>query len=215
MNSNYDLLDKLLDNLQIESLQLGGDLTEVRESLVRDINWYRLFISDVIVKYEMKLKNIDSNAVIKLLDMDLVLFGILCYRVSHSLFCIHGDGLNTLTNLHKLMRLKSGFEIYYSSKIGARLNVQHGFGIVIGPRHVIGDDFIIHQGVTIGQNKLYSPEDSVCIGNSVTLYSNVVIAGNLSIADKVVVGAQSFVNKNIEYSGVYVGAPVRYLRANI
>lgn len=54
-----------------------------------------------------------------------------------------------------LGRLLTGIEIHPGAKIGRRVFIDHGFGVVIGETAVVGDDCTIYQGVTLGGTRLY------------------------------------------------------------
>lgn len=47
------------------------------------------------------------------------------------------------------------------------------------------------------------------IGTNVTIYSNIVIVGGISIGDGAIIGACSFVNKNVAKNVVVSGVPVK------
>ena len=49
----------------------------------------------------------------------------------------------------------TGIEIHPGAKIGRRVFMDHGMGIVIGETAEIGDDCTIYQGVTLGGTTLY------------------------------------------------------------
>ena len=42
-----------------------------------------------------------------------------------------------------------GYEIQAAASIGRRFTIHHGYGVVIN-KHVVGDDFTLRHGVTIG-----------------------------------------------------------------
>ena len=52
-------------------------------------------------------------------------------------------------------RLLTGIEIHPGAKIGRRVFIDHGMGVVIGETAEIGDDCTIYQGVTLGGTSLY------------------------------------------------------------
>ena len=47
-------------------------------------------------------------------------------------------------------RHRTGIEIHPGARIGKRLVIDHGMGIVIGETAEIGDDCLIYHGVTLG-----------------------------------------------------------------
>lgn len=85
---------------------------------------------------------------------------------------------------------------------------------------VIGDDFNLSEDSTIlthgyslsvleGYPASFLP---VIIGNGVEIgYRSLVLMG-VTITDKCVIGAQSIVTKSLNKSGIYVGAPARYIK---
>lgn len=69
---------------------------------------------------------------------------------------------------------------------------------------------MIYQNCTVGAKK--PGDNEPMIGNNVELSTNSVVLGHIHIADNVLIGANSLVNKDITESGVYVGSPVRKIR---
>ena len=84
-----------------------------------------------------------------------------CYPGLHALF-IHGWAHACwLAGFHWLGRITShlgrfltGIEIHPGAKIGRRVFIDHGMGVVVGETAEIGDDCTIYQGVTLGGTKL-------------------------------------------------------------
>lgn len=62
---------------------------------------------------------------------------------------IIGSRLRELS--HKLVAFFTGIEIHPGARIGNRLFIDHGMGVVIGETCEIGDDVVIYQGVTLGE----------------------------------------------------------------
>jgi len=50
----------------------------------------------------------------------------------------------------QFFRFITGIEIHPGAKIGRRLFIDHGAGVVIGETAVVGDDVTIYHGVTLG-----------------------------------------------------------------
>ena len=147
----------------------------------------------------------------RLIQTDIATFAMLLYRLEHQLF-ISNPKNALLPFLSSLMRIRTGAELYYSTGIGPGCNIQHGVGTVIGPRNAIGKNFMIHQGVTIGQQRAWSPNEKVIIGDNVILFAGAKVFGDITIGDNVWVGANALVIKNLEANGVYGGIPARRIR---
>lgn len=76
----------------------------------------------------------------------------------------------------------------------------------------IGCDCKIAQNVTIGHNHGKTP----VIGNNVSIYTGSTIIGGIYLADSIVVGANSLVNKDFENRGCTIaGVPAKVLGASV
>ena len=92
--------------------------------------------------------------------------------------------------------------------MGEGLWIAHPSGIVISAYSKIGKNFKIWQGCTIGI-KGGDGEKFIFIGDNVSLCVNSCIIGDaISIADNVVIGAMTLVNKDISSAGIYVNKRV-------
>jgi serine O-acetyltransferase len=163
---------------------------------------------DANVKYSGKQFFNDWCTLQYFIDQDPALEAIFLYRLERQIFLTESDSI-ILPYLASMMKRRTGSELYYSTQIGSGFNVQHGFGIVVGPRYQIGDNFTIHQGVTLGQKNLNSPNERIIIGNNVTLFANSVVLGNVKIGNNVKLGANSVLLTDAIENGIYVGAPAK------
>lgn len=70
------------------------------------------------------------------------------HRVAHFL---HTHRMKLLARMiSNINRFFTGIEIHPGAKIGQRLFIDHGMGVVIGETTEIGDDVTIYQGATLG-----------------------------------------------------------------
>lgn len=161
---------------------------------------------DIKSKHLYKFETENISQLIKIFSLDITIEAVYLYRLQREIYIKVGE-CNVLYILSNLMKIRAGIEIYFSTKIGKGLNIQHGCGTVIGPRYTIGDNFTIHQGVTLGQMQLNSPNESIQIGDNVTLFAGSKVLGNIKIGDNVMVGANSVLQRNAESNTVYVGVP--------
>lgn len=93
-----------------------------------------------------------------------------------------------------------GIDISPFAKIGKNFKVNHGVGTVIGPCK-IGDNFNIKHNVTIG-NKENGVQKFPVIGNNVIIYTNSIVLGDIKVGNNVIIGAGSFVDKNIPSNSI-------------
>lgn len=109
----------------------------------------------------------------------------------------------------KLMRVLFSCDITTVQRMGDNNSLEHnGLGIVISRMTIIGSNCKIYQHVTIGAGRGGYP----IIGNNVTIYPNCTICGKIIIGDNVIIGANSFVNKDIPSNCVYGGVPARLIK---
>ena len=72
----------------------------------------------------------------------------LYHRLAHWLYCHNRKFLARCVS--QWSRFWTGIEIHPGAKIGRRLVIDHGMGIVIGETAEVGDDCLIYHGVTLG-----------------------------------------------------------------
>ena len=109
--------------------------------------------------------------------------------------------------LSQVARLLTGIEIHPGAKIGRRLFIDHGMGVVIGETATVGDDVTLFQGVTLGgtgkeHGKRHPTiEDNVVVGGGAKILGNIIVGKNCRI------GAGSVVLRNVPENSTVVGVP--------
>lgn len=111
-----------------------------------------------------------------------------------------------------LTRIITGIEIHPSAKIGNRVFIDHGEGVVIGETAIIGDDVLIYQQVTLGGTGNEHGKRHPTIGNNVVLGAGAKILGNITIGDNVRIGAGSVVVDDVPENSTVVGIPGRVVQ---
>ena len=103
--------------------------------------------------------------------------------------------------------------IYPNAEVDCGFYVVHPVGVVIG-KCVIGQNFTIYQNTTVGARRELDESKGLIphIGCSVIMYANSVIAGDIVVADDVIVGANSVVLRDLKEAGTYVGSPAKKVR---
>ena len=102
---------------------------------------------------------------------------VILHRVSHWLYCHHLPFLARLNS--QLARHITGIEIHPGAKIGRRLVIDHGMGIVIGETAEIGDDCLIYHGVTLGGTGKDHGKRHPTLGNNVMVSAGAKVLGPL------------------------------------
>ena len=124
---------------------------------------------------------------------------VLSHRRAH--WC-HMHGLKFLARLiSQRSRHRTGIEIHPGAKIGKRLVIDHGMGIVIGETAEIGDDCLIYHGVTLGGTGKDVGKRHPTIGNNVLIGTGAKVLGPLKIGDNSRVAAVGVPAKVVRVEG--------------
>lgn len=139
------------------------------------------------------------------------LHAVLIHRVSH-FFYRHGWFVIARL-ISQLGRWLTGIEIHPGARIGQRLFIDHGAGVVIGETAEIGDDVLLYQGVTLGGTGNERGKRHPTVGNRVVIGTGAAVLGNIILGDDVKVGAGSVVVHSVPEGATVVGIPGRVVRA--
>ncbi|MBO5477336.1 MAG: serine O-acetyltransferase [Clostridia bacterium] len=102
-------------------------------------------------------------------------------------------------------RFFTGVEIHPGAKIGKRLFIDHGMGIVIGETSKIGDDCTIYHQATLGGTGKDLIKRHPTLGNNVMVGCGSKILGPINIGDNVKIGAGAIVLKDVEENSTVIG----------
>jgi len=116
--------------------------------------------------------------------------------------------------ISQFVRFLTGVEIHPGAKIGRRLFIDHGMGVVIGETCEIGDDVTLYQGVTLGGTGKEKGKRHPTIGNNVLIASGAKVLGSFKIGDNSKIGAGSVVLREVPPNSTVVGIPGRVVVQN-
>jgi len=130
-----------------------------------------------------------------------------CLRKVEYLENCKANPISKLTCLHyrydlEKLSIKLGFVIP-RNVFGPGLSIAHRGSIVIHHGVRVGENCRIHHGVTIGTDLINNGVPA--IGKNVIISTGAVIVGPISIADGIVIGANSFVNKTFDEPNISIG----------
>lgn len=112
-----------------------------------------------------------------------------------------------------LGRVTTGIEIHPAARIGRRLFIDHGMGVVIGETCEIGDDCTLYDGVTLGGTRPSKEQQSQkrhpTIGNDVIIGAGAKVLGPIRVGDGTRIGAAAVVLKAVPDGATMVGNPAR------
>lgn len=107
---------------------------------------------------------------------------------------------------------KTGIEIHPGAKIGRRVCIDHGSGVVIGETTEIGDDVMIYQGVTLGGTGKDVGKRHPTIENGVMIGSGAKVLGPITVGRNAKVAAGAVVVRDVEPNCTVVGVPGEVVR---
>ena len=120
---------------------------------------------------------------------------LLFHRLAHFLY--KHKFLFIARFVSQLGRFFTGIEIHPGAKIGRRLFIDHGMGIVIGETATIGNDCTIYHNSTLGGTGKDKNKRHPDLGNNVMVGAGSKILGPIKIGNNVKIGANATVLKNI------------------
>jgi len=107
--------------------------------------------------------------------------------------------------------LSTGIQIPESTKIERGFRISHFGHIVVNPATIIGKNFNICQGVTVGSAEGRSAGTPI-IGDNVSIQPNAVIVGGIRIGDDVLIAPNAFVNFDVPDGCIVIGNPGQIIR---
>lgn len=114
--------------------------------------------------------------------------------------------------LSQFARHMTGIEIHPGAKIGRRLFIDHGMGIVIGETAEIGDDCLIYHGVTLGGTGKDHGKRHPTIGNNVLISCGAKVLGPFRVGDNARIASNAVVLSEVPEDATAVGIPAQIVR---
>jgi serine O-acetyltransferase len=127
------------------------------------------------------------------------------HRLTHIMWCI---GLRFVPRvISQFVRFITGIEIHPAARIGRRLFIDHGMGVVIGETAVIGNDVHLYHQVTLGGTGHEAGKRHPTIGDRVVIGAGAKVLGNVTIGHDSAIGANAVVVKDAPPWSTLVGIP--------
>src|SRR5476649_66544 len=109
-----------------------------------------------------------------------------------------------------IARTLTGIEIHPGAKIGRRVFIDHGFGVVIGETAEVGDDCTIYQGVTLGGTSLNKgAKRHPTLARGAIIGAGAKVLGGFTVGEGAKVGSNAVVVKEVPPGATAVGNPAR------
>jgi len=130
---------------------------------------------------------------------------IIFHRLAHVCYKFKIPFIHRLVS--EISRFKTGIDIHPGAVLGIDVVIDHGMGTVIGETAVIGNQVLIHQGVTLGGTEIMQWKQHPNIADDVVLRAGCKILGNICIDEGTRVGANAVVLKDVPPHSIAVGIP--------
>jgi serine O-acetyltransferase len=111
--------------------------------------------------------------------------------------------------LSQCTRFFTGVEIHPGARLGRRVFIDHGMGVIIGETAVVGNDVTIFQGVTLGGTGKETGKRHPNIEDGAVIGVGAVVLGNVTVGARTKVGGGAVVVDNVPPDATIVGIPGR------
>lgn len=130
------------------------------------------------------------------------------HRLAHRLW---RAGWNSLGRwISHLGRFFTGIEIHPGAKLGRRVFIDHGMGVVIGETAEVGDDCTIYHGVTLGGTSLAKgAKRHPTLERGVIVGAGAKVLGGFTVGEGARIGSNAVVIKEVPAGATAVGNPAR------
>jgi serine O-acetyltransferase len=147
------------------------------------------------------------------------LHAIMGHKLSSSLWQTGNPVLRVAARfVSQTARFMTGIEIHPGARLGKRLFIDHGMGVVIGETAVVGDDCTLYHGVTLGAQaaarmgaRSRDTKRHPTLGNNCVVGSGAQILGGFTVGDNVQVASCAIVVKEIPDNCTVAGVPARII----
>jgi serine O-acetyltransferase len=131
------------------------------------------------------------------------------YRIAHRLYTSNFKSLARV--IMGLTQILTNIDIHPGAKIGRRVFIDHGTGVVIGQTAIVEDDVLIYQGVTLGGVSLTNGKRHPTVKKGAVLGAGAKILGNITIGKYAKIGANSVVVKEVPDNATAIGIPAHVI----
>ena len=132
---------------------------------------------------------------------------IFLHRFTHKLWNLKLPLIPRL--LSQINRTITGIEIHPGARIGRKVFIDHGMGVVIGETAAIGDNCLLYQGVTLGGTGKNHGKRHPTLKENVVVGAGAKVLGSITVGANTRIGAGSVVVRSVQGNSTVVGIPGR------
>jgi serine O-acetyltransferase len=139
------------------------------------------------------------------------------HKIAHFFYIAGFDLIARI--ISQTTRFFTGIEIHPGAKIGKKLFIDHGMGVVIGETSEIGNNVTIYHAVTLGgispsinSNEQRNVKRHPTIGDDVVIGSGAQIIGPVKIGNTSRIAANAVVVNDVPENSTMVGIPAKAVK---
>jgi len=132
---------------------------------------------------------------------------IFMHRFTHKLWKLKFPLIPRI--LSQINRSLTGIEIHPGAKIGKKVFIDHGMGVVIGETAEIGNNCLLYQGVTLGGTGKSHGKRHPTLEENVVVGAGAKVLGSITVGANTRIGAGSVVVRSVKGNSTVVGVPGR------
>jgi serine O-acetyltransferase len=135
---------------------------------------------------------------------------VVCHRLSHWLWECNWTTLARVVS--HVARFFTGIEIHPGARIGRRVFIDHGMGVVIGETAEVGNDVTLYQGVSLAGTSTERGKRHPTIEDWVLIGAGAKILGPITVGRHSRVGAGSVLVQSVPAHSTVVGIPGKVVK---
>ena len=132
---------------------------------------------------------------------------IFIHRITHKLWRLKLPLIPRV--ISQINRALTGIEIHPGAKIGKKVFIDHGMGVVIGETAEIGNNCLLYQGVTLGGTGKSHGKRHPTLKENVVVGAGAKVLGSITVGANTRIGAGAVVVRSVAGNSTVVGVPGR------
>lgn len=134
---------------------------------------------------------------------------LLIHRLAHRLWRMKLRWIARFVS--HVSRFLTGIEIHPGAKVGRRVFIDHGMGVVIGETAELGDDCTLYHGVTLGGTSWNKGKRHPTLKAGVVIGAGAKVLGPVVIGEGAKIGSNAVVVKDVPAGATALGIPARVI----
>jgi len=134
---------------------------------------------------------------------------LLIHRLAHRLWRMRMRWLARFVS--HVSRFLTGIEIHPGAKVGRRVFIDHGMGVVIGETAELGDDCTLYHGVTLGGTSWNKGKRHPTLKAGVVIGAGAKVLGPVVVGEGAKIGSNAVVVKDVPAGATALGIPARVI----